>query len=361
MQQYLIVIYIVAVPLIANGLVQDLRVDVFPMQTRFAAVKDVNVVLKYSNTGNDTMSIYEWCVPENGLHDSLFEMTRNGKPVEYVGPMFKRRTPTSDDVISIAPGTTVRTVVRLSSVYNMTQSGNYVIQYKMKADQVVFTMDSTFKRKMASFDDSQTSILQSSPVIVFSLGQQNQIVEETRETTTKTRMLTPTYSMCTSNQANYIQSAVSVAESYANNAIQYLNTQSSATTRYSTWFGQYSHSNKLQMVSHFSKIQSALGTKSLSFDCSCPAASSNTYAYVYPTLHYKIYLCSQFWKSTITGTDSMGGTIIHELAHFQILANTGDHAYGHSGAKILASTNPTYARMNSDNLQYFAENYPPLY
>jgi peptidyl-Lys metalloendopeptidase len=56
-----------------------------------------------------------------------------------------------------------------------------------------------------------------------------------------------------------------------------------------------------------------------------------------------------------TGIDSKSGTIIHELAHFSILAGTTDHAYGQSTCKSLAQSNPAKALMNSDNLQYFVE------
>jgi peptidyl-Lys metalloendopeptidase len=62
----------------------------------------------------------------------------------------------------------------------------------------------------------------------------------------------------------------------------------------------------------------------------------------------------------MTGTDSQGGTIIHELAHFTVVAGTGDHAYTHANAKPLAQTNPAKALANSDSLQYFAENNPRL-
>jgi peptidyl-Lys metalloendopeptidase len=62
----------------------------------------------------------------------------------------------------------------------------------------------------------------------------------------------------------------------------------------------------------------------------------------------------------MTGTDSMAGTIIHEVAHFKVVAGTTDHAYGHSAAKSLAVSNPTNALANSDSLQYYAENNPRL-
>lgn len=362
MQQCWVVMYIAVAIMAANGYVQDLRVDVVPIQTRFAAVQDVNVILKYSNVGSDTMAICKWYLPEKELFDPIFEVTRNGKPVEYVGPVAKRRAPTADDVIYLTPGMTVSAAIQLSTVYNMTQTGNYVVQYKMNADEVLpFTTNNMLKDTIMSSNDGQESILQSAPVVLFAVGRRNLLIEQAIEFNTRGRALTPTYSYCTSTQTNSIKSGVIAAENYANDAKQHLSGTSMGTARYTTWFGRYSSTNWNTATSHFTKIQSILSTKTLSFDCSCPAHSSSaTYAYVYPNQHYKIYLCSEFWPSSTTGTDSKGGTIIHEVAHFIVAAGTQDHAYGQSKCQNLAKSNPSMALANSDNLQYFAENNPRM-
>ena len=70
------------------------------------------------------------------------------------------------------------------------------------------------------------------------------------------------------------------------------------------------------------------------------------------------YLCRAFWNAPLTGTDSKGGTIVHELSHFNVIAGTDDFAYGQTAAKQLALTNPAQARMNADSHEYFAENTP---
>jgi len=361
MQQYWVIICILAMITMINGHVQDLRVSVIPVQSRFAGVQNVNVILKYSNLGGDTMSIYKWSLPKNGqLFDPIFEVTRNGERVEYVGPLVKRRAPTVDDAIILTPGMALSTAIDLSSVYNMTQTGNYIIQYKMDADQVMFTMDSMLKYKIMSSSKDQEFVLQSAPVAVFAVGRRNLLIEQAFETNTQTRALTPTYISCTSSQSSSTNSALIAAESYANNAMQYLNAQSTATARYTTWFGSHTSANRQTLKSHFTKIQSTLSAKVLSFDCSCPGAGAGTYAYVYANQHYRIYLCSSYWSAPTTGTDSKAGTIIHELAHFTIVAGTSDHAYGQSTCKSLAQSSPAKALLNSDNLQYFAENVPKL-
>jgi len=97
--------------------------------------------------------------------------------------------------------------------------------------------------------------------------------------------------------------------------------------------------------------------------CGGAECEPTTYAYVCSSLNdFKIYLCNSYWtapqeRCTI---DSKPGTIIHELSHFDILANTDDNAYGTDAAQILADTDPVGATQNADNHEYFAESCPSL-
>lgn len=100
-----------------------------------------------------------------------------------------------------------------------------------------------------------------------------------------------------------------------------------------------------------------MDTKPVTIDCGC---KKNYYAYVYPTKPYIVYVCRVFWTAPMTGTDSKAGTLIHEMSHFNVVANTNDYVYGQTGAKSLAITNPDNAVKNADNHEYFAENTPTL-
>jgi len=66
-----------------------------------------------------------------------------------------------------------------------------------------------------------------------------------------------------------------------------------------------------------------------------------------------IGLCKQFWEADITGIDSQGGTLIHEISHLGL--NTNDNEYGESPCLLLARTNPDKAVENADSWEYFAE------
>jgi peptidyl-Lys metalloendopeptidase len=69
-------------------------------------------------------------------------------------------------------------------------------------------------------------------------------------------------------------------------------------------------------------------------------------------------MCNAFWSAPVSGTDSKGGTIVHEMSHFNVVAGTDDIVYGQSGAKSLALSNPAQAIQNADSHEYFAENTP---
>ena len=114
------------------------------------------------------------------------------------------------------------------------------------------------------------------------------------------------------------------------------------------------------MRGNFSKISDAASTKPLVFDCStCPGTEyADAYAYVYPNQAYRVYLCGAFWAAPNAGTDSRAGTIIHEVSHFTVVADTDDLAYGQTAAKSLAISSPSRAIRNADSHEYFAENTP---
>ncbi|CDO73189.1 hypothetical protein BN946_scf185007.g244 [Trametes cinnabarina] len=127
------------------------------------------------------------------------------------------------------------------------------------------------------------------------------------------------------------------------------------SSRYTTWFGSYTSSHHNTVLSHYTKMNGN-NYSSFTYDCTCTDPS--TYAYVYPDNFGHIYLCSAFWQAPTTGTDSKGGTLVHESSHFTCNGGTQDYAYGQSDAKNLTKKDPAEAIMNADNHEYFAENHP---
>jgi len=167
---------------------------------------------------------------------------------------------------------------------------------------------------------------------------------------------TLSFAGCSATQQDALTQARSAASTMTNDAALYLGGTPSATPRYTTWFGAYNLNGWNTAVNHYTAIKDVFDNKPITFDCTCK--QKKVYAYVYPDKPYTIYLCGVFWNAPMTGTDSKGGTLIHETSHFNVVAGTDDWVYGQSGAKSLAISDPTKALDNADSHEYFAENTP---
>jgi peptidyl-Lys metalloendopeptidase len=305
-----------------------------------SAKDDVAVTVTLTNVSSRTVKLLKWHTPANGVEESLFEVTRNGQAVPYIGRHYKRAAPTAEDFIALAPGESLTRTVSLAGVYDLSETGSYSIRFAG-----------------ATHDgDEAASHFASNSVTVWAEGRPNVFPEAEGERVVSAFGLS--FTNCTSTQQSTITSAVSSAKTITNNSVSYLtNTTPGNTSRYKTWFGTYSSTNWSTAKSHFNAIKTAFDTKAVVVDCSC---RQSYYAYVYPTQPYKIYVCNAFWSAPMTGTDSKSGTLVHEMSHFNVVAATDDHAYGQTAAKNLAISSPTKALDNADNHEYFAENTPAL-
>ena len=165
------------------------------------------------------------------------------------------------------------------------------------------------------------------------------------------------YTACTTTQQNTLVTARDQAKTYASGADLYLSLNPAGTERYVEWFGTFATTRYNTVSNHFIALHDAWDNATVTFNCGC---KQNYYAYVYPNQPYQIFLCRVFWTAPMAGTDSKGGTLIHEMSHFTKVASTDDYVYGQAGARNLAITNPDNAINNADNHEYFAENKPAL-
>ncbi|OQS41555.1 M35 family metallo-endopeptidase [Chromobacterium haemolyticum] len=354
---------------LGSGLVQahDLQVSVAKQQASVAADQDVEVVLNYRNTGKETLRIYKWYVPGQELQEQIFEVSRDGKPVSYLGPRYKRAVPTIKDTVALAPGASLSVKVKVSDYYDMSKSGRFDVRFQAASSRVLNRAAPQLNAKIASGADAAVvadEVLSSNTASVSVAGRRSKLLKQSLDAQREWSILSRkaaassvTYAAnCSVTQQSQTNGGVSAAINMANDSVSYLSGSPSGTPRYTTWFGKYALANWNTAKSHYVSIKDALDTKPISIDCGCTQAG--TYAYVYPAQPYKIYLCGAFWNAPTSGTDSKGGTLVHELSHFTVVAGTDDHVYGQSGAKNLAKTNPAQALNNADNHEYFAENTP---
>jgi peptidyl-Lys metalloendopeptidase len=307
-----------------------------------------------SNFGTTDLLVLAWETPLRGVEDDLFEVWKDGKPVEYVGRHFKRGLPQAEDYIEIKAGQSLSVDVDLSAHYDMRAKGDYALQavahfhdsFALRAkraadsDVVPVTDMDLRSQTLHLWVDGADVTPSADPYGVFSYAKAGSV----------------SFVGCSNSQQSSISSGVNAAKSMAADANSYLGANKTGP-RYTTWFGAYASSNYNTVKSNFVKIGDALNNKPLVFDCG--TCTQNAYAYVYPNQAYKVYLCGAYWSAPISGTDSKGGTTIHEVSHFDVVAGTDDLAYGQSACKKLAKR-PKSAIRNADSHEYFAENTPVL-
>lgn len=351
-----------------TGFARSNVVVTLALAERQAADPAVMVELTFTNVGRTPVRLLNWFVPDGEPEDDVFSVTRDGAPVSFMGPHIKRPAATADDFIVLQAGESITRSADIGAYYDLARSGDYTIQYQV-SERLLVADSAPGLQSRRGFELETESLAQSDTLVsnevgAFLAGRKNPFVEQALNTradlTVQSAVGVSTVSFsgrCTATQSSTIMSAVAAASNYANGAVSYLNGTPSATQRYTTWFGTYSSANWNTIKGHYANIKDAFDNKPLTVDCSC---KKTYYAYVYPTQPYKIYVCKAFWSAPLTGTDSKGGTLVHEMSHFNVVAGTDDWAYGQSAAKSLAISNPINARDNADSHEYFAENTPPL-
>lgn len=325
--------------------------------------QDDDVVLRVTitNTSATPQYVLKWHTPFAGIEDHIFDVKRDGVDVPYLGRHYKRGAPTAKDYYVLKPGQSHTSKVEISSLYDMSVTGDYSIKYHV-ASVNLFLPSKGLPSQKAAPVGANIEEMASAPVSLFVNGRlpRGTVIgpafDLAKQSPSNPGTMGVTFSGCTASQTSTINSAISAAKTMANSSVNYLNAGTNGT-RYKKWFGTYSSTRYATARSHFTNIKSALDTKPIVVDCSC---KDSYYAYVYPTQPYKIYVCNAFWTAPMTGTDSKGGTMVHELSHFNVVAATDDHAYGQSSAASLAISNPTMALDNADSHEYFAENTPFL-
>ncbi len=313
---------------------------------------DVVVKVTLTNTSDTPQYVLKWLTPFQGLDTPLFEVTRDGEPVPYLGPIIKRPVPKKSDYFVIKPGATHTVKVELSALYDMSVTGDYQISYKVASPALFLNAADKADREMESNVASMWIDARlprgATPQAILDL--------EAMKRDAGVQPASLSYTNCTATQQSTVQQAMAAGKAMADSGNTYM-AKTTMGPRYTKWFGTVTSARQSTVKSHFTAIKDAFDNKPVTVDCGC---KQSYYAYVYPTQPYKIYVCRAFWSAPMTGTDSKGGTLVHEMSHFNVVAGTDDHVYGQSGAASLAISDPNKAVDNADNHEYFGENTPAL-
>ena len=329
------------------ALAQEVSVSLVPVREKFARSDEVLVRVTLHNAGATPQFLLKWHTPVAGVEAPLFEVLRDGQPVRYLGIKAKRPAPGPDDYLRLEPGASLSSTVELSALYEMNVTGPYQLRYRT-ASSGLFA---------ASGMRPVPGALASSQVGIWIDGRLP------RGTAAPPRQLAAgtglEFSKCSNAQQEQLVAAVDAGKAMTVDAHNYLAAGAGGAqygARYGTWFGAPDAGRAATVNSNFTAIRDAFETKPLKIDCGC---NEDYFAYVYPAQPYTVYVCKAFWKAPLTGTDSRGGTLLHELSHFDVVAATDDHVYGQQGAAELARSDPARAVNNADSYEYFGENSPP--
>ncbi|KAK0463699.1 peptidyl-Lys metalloendopeptidase [Desarmillaria tabescens] len=312
-------------------------------------VENLSVSATLTNTGNTTMKILN--DPSSILSPTFSTNTfainsASGSP-SFVGmkvkynPLSVVKKNREQSFTVLSPGESVTVDHSLANAYNFTGSGE--TSYTIAPSTLFYYIDAdTNELRTINAETAQKHSAKLSGTLAVARRELDKRIA---------------YNSCSTSEQSTLVTAAAAAQTYAENAQAYLDENTSSTTRYTTWFGEYNSSRHAEVLSHFSNMLDH-PYADYTYDCSC--TDTDTYAYVYSDSFGTIYLCGAFWDAPTTGTDSMGGTLIHESSHFTIIAGTDDYVYGQSGAQSLAESNPDEAIFNADSHEYFAENNPEL-
>jgi peptidyl-Lys metalloendopeptidase len=323
--------------------------------------EDVFVKVSYKNRTGKAVNILKWYLPDTdgNLEEGIFKISRDGEVVDYIGRHYKRPAPTTADYISLKPNQKISYQVELSAVYDFSEEGYYQVGMSVE-NTAMFAVSKAGKgNQSANSLNSAMQSEQAAEVFVRKVRTQAKRCNPRKQDCGGTEP-PPSGDVsftgsCSNSEQSTLLSALDAAKTMTNSSVSYLN--GNAGARYTTWFGNYSSTRWNKVASNFDSIKDAFDNKAKTLDCSC---NQSYYAYVYPNQPYKIYLCRAFWNAPMTGTDSKGGTLVHEMSHFNATAGTDDIVYGQTGAKNLAISDPNGATNNADSHEYFAENKPSL-
>jgi peptidyl-Lys metalloendopeptidase len=328
----------------------EVSVAVTPERQSLAKSDNVVVNVTVTNASAATQYLLKWQTPFGAIEAPLFEVTRDGMPVRYLGVKVKRAAPGPADYIALKPGASRSVRVELSALYDMAITGAYSVRWRAGATQL-------FKRPGAPVPDAARAAAVPDPAAA-SVWIEGRLPRGTLDSG-GARAASPegaglSFSRCSNAQQETITSAARAAQAMAADADAYLQGGSLAS-RYTGWFGAIEAARSSAVVRHYQAIKEAFASKPVTVDCGC---NQSYYAYVYPDQPYKIYVCRAFWSAALTGTDSKGGTLVHEMSHFNVVAGTNDWVYGQSAAAALATSDPDKAIDNADSHEYFGENTP---
>ena len=156
----------VLIACVLNGCIADTvsqKISVANLQTGLRSVKDVinteekaEVLFYLENIGEQSIRFLPWNTAlEQELTADLFDISIDGVSLRYQGIMIKRAAPVESDYTTLDAGERREVVVDLSSAYDMTGTGSYLVRLRTFADEAFVKIDGV----NATIVDSEVTII----------------------------------------------------------------------------------------------------------------------------------------------------------------------------------------------------------
>ena len=114
--------------LIPSGVGVEIRLT----KTEYTANDTLLAHIKYTNLSKQPISLLKWNTGLNGHVDADFlDISRDGVPIPYHGPHFKRRAPQPGDYAKLAAGESITASVDLEEGYAFSELGSYLISARV--------------------------------------------------------------------------------------------------------------------------------------------------------------------------------------------------------------------------------------
>lgn len=330
-----------------------------------------NLIFELTNHSKVPVHILKWNTPLEGLKSDCLNVKKNGKPVAYDGLLIKRGQPQPNDFITLHPGESISNKIDVSEAYKISNPGQVKVDYKTETLKYYDEQPTAEFLTMAA---SRKSLKKTSGIKVQSKqaafkiagGKKEKLTRGEQVRQAEARMTKPKKKISLSNAVSGLipcvfnggtpqrQAIVKTAHQNGYDLTVAVLNSMAKNADYKLWFGTYAKTRFNRVKSHYQKIKNDFENKEFTYDLTGQGCGTGVYAYTYKGAS-TIWLCSAFWTSPDTGTDSRAGTLVHEHSHAS--AGTDDNAYGQEGpdgCKHLAITNPARAVNNADSHEYYA-------
>lgn len=339
------------------------------MEGRQESSTPFQVVFELSNTCDQDVHILKRCTPLEGLISDCFDVTRDGIPVPYDGPVLKRTPASKKEYVLLKAGETIEHSVDLSTCYQVSTPGKYEVRFRGTIHDVQAKPD---YRKMKKITAEGRVPMQlkargkkftvrpggrgraTSGEVARSIDESERLKSRPKKSKKKkvkrrrrAQAMDPILVGGDAAEKNATKKAHRDGFALAVESLSSL----ANDDRYKEWFGRHTASRFRKVKRLLTKTRDAMKDVEFTYQLDGSGCPPNTYAYTYHDLT-TIWLCQVFWDSTATGTDSKAETILHEHTHATAL--TDDHAYGQEDCRQLAIDDPATAIDNADNYAYYS-------